>query len=199
MKLRAAILLPALLAVWLGDQGVADDSRPAAVAPLPSVTAVLDYSKSGDGGDDPAADAFFAELDRYAGTAIRLKLTIVPKQDPESPGYRLVRVFDTWGRLPSADLPAEILCGASVEGGMLGIVDNFATVQRLDLQHPRHFHAPTRITVGDRARFPFQSIVCSAEHHTERELTSLILEGYFVVAVADLPTARSYELFPFTD
>lgn len=71
------------------------------------------------------------------------------------------------------------------------------TIHRLSFQHTRHMHAPTEITIGDRAHFPFQTIICTSESHLDKPLTKLVISGHFVVSTGAIPTANSYLLFPF--
>jgi hypothetical protein len=189
------------LSLSAGDPAFAKEAPRGSSDSYPNVVAVLDYSKEGSKGqqegDDAAADALFRDLDRYDGKVISLKLSIIPKQDRENPGYTLTRIGDSGGEQSKHDDSAPIVCGVTVGDGTVGIVDNFTAIHRLIFQHTQHFHAPTEITIGDRARFPFQAIICTSENYLDKPLTKLVISGHFVVATATIPTANSYLLFPF--
>ncbi len=189
------------LALSAGEQAFAKEAPRGSGDRYPTVVAVLDYSKEGSKGqqegDDAAADALFRDFDRYDGKVIALKLSIIPRQDRENPGYELTRIGDSGEDKSKHEDSAPIVCGVTVDNGTVGIIDNFTAIHQLSFQHTRHFHAPTEITIGDRARFPFQTIICTSENYLDKPLTKLIITGHFVVSTATIPTANSYLLFPF--
>lgn len=191
--------------VFLLPAGVFSDNHAASAArPIHRVVGVLDYSKPlgtdiQDDEEDLAADNFFAALDERHGEVIDLQLTIVPQQHRERLGYRLVPIQDTWGQRLARDPNAEILCGSLGENTVLGIIDNFSSVHELAVGHTRHSHADVTLTIGDRARFPFQSIICSSDLYTEQDYTNLVIEGRFVVNVATIPTVVTYRLYPYPE
>lgn len=147
------------------------------------VTGILDFRE----GSGRAADAFFEALSANSGKVIALVLEIVPRQDANSAGYTLIKDI-------SAERTSEpILCGTSA----YGIINNYRSSFRLSFQHPEHFSAPTEILIGARQEYPFHSIRCGVEDYTSKELTHLHVSGHFVVAAAPIPTAISYELYPY--
>jgi hypothetical protein len=148
---------------------------------LPLVRGRLDYS----GGGGAAADNFFRALRQNAGNVISLDIEIVPNPSGDSPGYSLVKDHT------SPRTAADLVCGSDNQGR----IDNLRSAYRLSLQHPENFHTPTEIVVGDQLNFPFQSVRCGAEGARER--TALHVRGFFVVETAEIPTARSYFLYPY--
>jgi hypothetical protein len=181
MRYLAVIALPAALLAAPGP-ALAQSKTAAGGRPV-LVRAVLDYSN----GSERAADAFFKALGANSGKGISLVLQIIPRQDAKDPGYAL-------SRDPAAAGEGEnVLCGQ----GNYGLVDNYASTHRLTFQHPKHFHAPTHIIIGDRKTFPFHGIRCGVEDHTTKELTHLHVSGSFVVTAAEIPTAISYTLYPY--
>lgn len=169
----------ALLAI--STTGFAQETGGAVGDPA-TVKAVIDYSETGSG----EADRFFELLDANTGKVIALELDIIPRQEEGSPGYSLSE--DAEG-----ESVEDVVCGS----GSVGIIDNFSSVYRLTFQHPDHFHAPAEIVIGDRARYPFQSIRCGAESVGENAFTQLHVAGHFVVATAEIPTAVTYTLYPY--
>ena len=147
----------------------------------PLVRGRLDYSGSGGA----AADNLFRLLERNAGKVISLNIEIVPNPRGDSPGYSLVNDHSSPGT------SVDFVCGSDNQGR----IDNLRSTYRLSLQHPENFHAPTEIVVGDQLNFPFQSIRCGAEGGRER--TNLHVRGFFVIETAEIPTARSFFLYPY--
>ena len=157
--------------------------EPLAAEALPLVEAVIDYSS--EKGDD-AADRFFETLNLNSGKTVQLDLEIIPRQDPDLPGYSLRTD-------PEPPAESEFI----LRGTTYGLVDNYRTRFSVSFQHPSHFHNPIEIRIGNRMAFPFHSIVCGAENSGSMELTRLHVRGHFVVETAEIPTALVYDLYPY--
>lgn len=145
------------------------------------VSAVLDFTA----GQGQASDDFFGALDANAGKVIRLDLEIIPRQTEDSLGYELRGVTGTAEKDP-------VRCGTAYTG----LVENYRADYDLSFGHTENFHAPITIHVGDRLDFPFNEVRCGAENVGATEFTHLHLTGTFVVAVAPIPTANQYVLYP---
>jgi hypothetical protein len=172
----------AALVIGIGCQtATAQQAAPPGMT-LPAISATIDFTKD-DGGD---ADEFFAGLEAHSGKAIFLNLEIIPGPDPESAGYALERQSSEAGGNEPADCRSH----------GFGIVDNLTSILHLSFQHPRHFHSPIEIAVGDRIRFPFQSVQCNPLDVAEG-IASLVVTGHFVVTTASIPTATQFGLYPY--
>lgn len=153
----------------------------AAEETIPEISATLDYAKP----DEQAYENFFEAVSKHDGKVIHLKLEILPKQGEEPSGYTLTQA--------GAD-DATIECGAEA---FVGLIDNLKTDYTLGFQHPTNFHAATQIYIGDRMRFPFQSVVCGAEGTGELLRSHLRVSGHFVVQTYEIPTQANVALFPY--
>ena len=159
---------------------------------FPVVKGMLDFSIGDDVGESPSADEFFAALDANDGKVIKLDLEIIPNQDGD-PGYSLEIDPATPAASPDGPDPSNIVCG----DGVYGIVENYRSFYSLGFQHPQHFHAPTAIRLGNRVGYPLHTIICGIEAYTAQSRTSLYISGHFVVTTAAIPTAVTYDLYPY--
>lgn len=146
------------------------------------ISSVLNFSTSGSG----AADAFFKQLESNAGKVVQLTLEIIPNQQSDDLGYSLSPERD-------ASQSGMIVCG----DGNYGLIDNQNSGFELSFNHPENKHSPTKINIGDRRSFPFQTVYCGIEDYTSAAFTSLKVSGEFVVFFAEIPTANQIVLFPY--
>lgn len=179
MKYRTHVLAAVFSCLTLGS--VSAHELPATVE---TISAVLDFTDS----KAKTADAFFIQLENNAGKVIELDLTIIPNQEADNLGYAL----HAEGMAAKKD---QIICG----DGNYGLIDNQTTNFELSFNHTLNSHSPTRINIGDRRIFPFQTVYCGIENYTSLTYTGLKISGTFVVFVAQIPTANQIVLFPYND
>ncbi|MEP0519550.1 MAG: hypothetical protein ABJO09_05195 [Hyphomicrobiales bacterium] len=149
--------------------------------PAETVFGILNFSKP----DAHAADEFFTQLETNTGKVIQLNLEIIPRQGGDDVGYELLSKQLETGE-------NSIICG----NGRYGLVDNEGSGFTLTFNHPQNFHSPTKINIGDRHSFPFQSVHCGIENYTSQTYTNLEVSGTFLVFSAEIPTAMEIVLFP---
>lgn len=158
---------------------------------IPEIVATINLSKT----DTQAVDQFYAALSKAGRHPFYLKLKIEPDQTAAGPGYALTRDLAFSGA--STGVPANAANGANVCGnGNWGTIDNFATVFRLGFKPYQDTHSGVEITIGDRVRYPYHNMICTIEDYTSAQRTPLLVEGHFVVSIANIPTAIIYTLFP---
>lgn len=144
------------------------------------VSGTVDYQNP-----ENSNDAFW-DLHSLDGEVIWLELALLQNiNEPDGLGFHVDIAGVTKGE--------RAVCGVNVD---YGFVENFDATFQINLTSPHDYHAPTTIFVGDRIRFPRQTILCVNEKASENRVGSLVIKGHFIVATTTIPTAQETRLYP---